>query len=785
MHCCSGEKTESKPDQHIDPVCKMTVAAATAKATYELDGVSYFFCCQGCADKFKASPDVYLKAAEAVSVSITPSSRKPAPVKISTSGYTCPMHPEIITDGPDDCPLCGMALEPMMPSAVDESADEELKDTTKRLALSAAFTVPVVLLPMSHMLGMGTAHDTTATSGFNSHLLNCWAQFALATPVVAYAAIPFFARGAKSLSGFNLNMFTLLSLGIGLPYLYSLLSLLAVTFAAGEASHEHIVYFESATVIATLAWVGQLLEAKARIKSTSAVRELVTLLPTDATVLLPDGSEVKMPIADLSIHARVKVRPGERIAVDGTVVEGRGSVNESLLTGEPMPVLKETGSNVSAGTINVDGSLVIDAERIGTETLLSQIVQLVSQAQRSRVPVQKMADKVSSVFVPSVLAISALTMAGWLAVGASLPVAMSLALAVLVVACPCALGLATPMSIVVASGVAAKAGVLFKEARSLQLLAECDTLVIDKTGTLTDGTPRVSSVVTLSNMLPHEVLAFAAALEHKSEHPLATAVVTANKGKAILDCTDFASSAGLGITGSVTNKKVAVGSSRFLEELSINLAAQSTNGGDSNLTSVFVAVDGLCVGRIDFDDAIRPEAQAAIQELQKRGLKIVMATGDGMGAANHVATALGITQVHASLLPSAKAALVKELQSAGAKVAMAGDGINDAPALAQAGVGIAMGAGADVALQAADIVLIQNDIQGLVKAHKVSRAMLSNITENLWLAFGYNLVAIPLATGLFASTLGFTLDPMAAAVGMSLSSVLVIGNALRLKAIKL
>jgi len=789
MDCCSREKTESKadqqPDQHTDPVCKMTVAAATAKANYELDGVTYFFCCESCANKFKTNPDAYLKPDEPVLVSITPITRTPAPVKISASGYTCPMHPEIITEGPDDCPLCGMALEPMMPSALDKTADAELKDITKRLALSAALTVPVVLLSMSHMFGMGTAHDAAPTSDLNSHLLNCWAQFALATPVVAYAAIPFFVRGAKSLAGFNLNMFTLLSLGIGLPYLYSLLSLLAVTFVAGESTNEHIVYFESATVIATLAWVGQLLEAKARIKSTSAVRELVTMLPTDAAVILPDGSEVTMPIADLSVHAKVKVRPGERIAVDGTVVDGRGSVNESLLTGEPMPVLKEAGSRVSAGTINVDGSLVIDAERIGAQTLLSQIVQLVRQAQRSRVPVQKMADKVASIFVPSVLAISVLTMTCWLTSGACLPVAMSMALAVLVVACPCALGLATPMSIVVASGAAAKAGVLFKEARSLQLLAECDTLVIDKTGTLTAGTPQVAQVVTLSNLLPHEVLAFAAAVEHNSEHSLAKAVVTANRGKATLDCKDFVSTAGLGIAGSVTNKKVAVGSARFLEELSIKVDAQSAESSGSILTSVFVAVDGLCVGRIDFDDAIRPEAQTAIQELQKRGLKIVMATGDGQRAANHVATALGITQVHASLLPSAKAALVKELQSAGAKVAMAGDGINDAPALAQADVGIAMGAGTDVALQAADIVLVQNDIQGLVKAHKVSKAMLSNIAENLWLAFGYNLVAIPLATGLFASTLGFTLAPMAAAVGMSLSSVAVIGNALRLKAIKL
>jgi Cu+-exporting ATPase len=783
MHCCSGE-TESKPERHIDPVCKMTVAAATAKASYQLDGVTYYFCCQGCSNKFQANSDSYLKPAEAISVSITRSSKN-TPVKISTSGYTCPMHPEIVTEVPDDCPLCGMALESMMPTAVDETADAELKDITKRLALSAAFTLPVVLLSMSQMLGMSTAHETTAASHFNPHLFNCWAQFALATPVVAYAAIPFFVRGAKSLSGFNLNMFTLLSLGIGLPYLYSFFSLLAVTLTTGGSSSGHIVYFESATVIATLAWVGQLLEAKARIKSTSAVRELVTMLPTEATVILPDGSEVKMPIGDLIVHAQVKVRPGERIAVDGVVVEGRGSVNESLLTGEPMPVLKEAGSNVSAGTMNVDGSLVIDASRIGVETMLFQIVHLVSQAQRSRVPVQKMADRVASVFVPSVLAISLLTMIAWLAAGSSLPVAMSIALAVLVVACPCALGLATPMSIVVASGVAAKAGVLFKEARSLQLLAECDTLVIDKTGTLTVGAPRVANVVTLSNLLPHEILAFAAAVEHKSEHPLAAAVVLANRGKALLDCKDFKSSAGLGITGSAANKSVAVGSSRFLKELSISVDAQSSSGADSSLTSVFVAVDGQCVGRIDFHDAIRAEAKVAIQELQNRGLKIVMATGDGEAAANHVATILGITQVHSSLLPSGKAALVKELQSSGAKVAMAGDGINDAPALAQAGVGIAMGAGTDVALQAADIVLILNDIQGLVKAHKVSKAMLTNITENLWLAFGYNLVAIPLATGLFASILGFTLNPMAAAVGMSLSSVAVIANALRLKAIKL
>lgn len=782
MQCCSGKTADSKPDQHIDPVCKMTVAAATAKATCELEGVSYYFCCQGCANKFQANPDAYLKPAsvESIAVSISPSSKstKSKAPQTGASSYTCPMHPEVVTEGPSDCPLCGMALEPMMPSAFDENAEAELKDLTNRLASSAAFTLPVVLLSMSHMLGMSTTHD------INTHLLNCWAQFALATPVVAYFALPFFARGVKSVRGFNLNMFTLLSLGIGLPYLYSLTSLISATLSGGFAASEHVVYFESATVIATLAWVGQLLEAKARLKSTGAIRELVTMMPTDAIVVLPDGSEVTIPASDLITNAKVRVKPGSRIAVDGTVLDGRSSVDESLLTGEPMPVLKEVGSKVSAGTINVDGSMVIKAERIGVETTLAQIVQLVSQAQRSRVPVQKLADKVAAVFVPAVLLIAVGTLIAWLSQGATLAEAMSFALAVLVVACPCALGLATPMSIVVASGIAARAGVLFKEARSLQLLSECDTLVVDKTGTLTTGTPQVARVVTLSSLLAHEILAFAAALEQHSEHPLAKAVIAASKGKAILGCKDFVSSAGLGITGSVATKKVAVGSAKFLQELSIAPAAADIEGENSHLTSVFVAVDGVCVGRIDFEDTIRPDAQAAIKTLQERGLKVVMATGDADGAANHVAAALGIKSVNASLLPAAKAALVKELQEAGKKVAMAGDGINDAPALAQANVGIAMGAGTDVALEAADIVLIQSDISGLVRAHRVSKAMLTNITENLWLAFGYNLVAIPLATGLFATAFGFILNPMAAAVGMALSSVAVIGNALRLKTIK-
>jgi Cu+-exporting ATPase len=772
------------PVKQIDPVCGMTVDPATAKAKVDFQDKTFYFCCQGCATKFSANPTSYLQPRQAeeprqIEERVQRSSIKQS----SANGYTCPMHAEVHSAIPGDCPSCGMPLEPVLPSATDDNGASEVKEISRHLSWSAALTFPLVLVSMTHMLGMG---QETGTGNGISHLLNCWVQFALASPVVLWSALPFFRRGWSSIVNRNLNMFTLLSLGIGIPYMFSAVSLLAVTFIFPQGAEQHVVYFESAAVIATLAWVGQLLEARARSRSSGAVRELVGLMPATACVIAANGAEEIVLVSDMSLPAKVRVRPGERVPVDGSVIDGVSSVDESMLTGEPLPVLKQSGNQVCAGTINGNGSLVIQAERLGSDTLLSQIVQLVSQAQRTRVPIQQLADKVAAVFVPVVVLIALSTLASWLFAGVGVSQALSAAVTVLVVACPCALGLATPMSIVVAAGRAAKAGVLFKEARSLQLLAEIDTLVVDKTGTLTQGAPRLVNTVTV-NMSKHELLALAASLESQSEHPLAAAVVTANadNGAVTVPCEGFVSTPGGGVAGMVSERMVAVGSAAYLESFGIDCSGVPASTSASPGTSVFVAVDGNCEGRLDFADEIRSNAAASLAALRRNGIRVVMATGDSQQAAQFIATALGITEVHAAMLPADKASLVKTLQSDGAKVAMAGDGINDAPALAQANVGIAMGTGTDIAIESADIVLVKGDVEGIVRAQKVSRAMVRNIAQNLALAFGYNLIAIPVATGMFAHVLGFAVDPMAAAVAMSVSSVLVIANALRLRSLVL
>lgn len=753
--------------QSIDPVCGMQVEHDSAAAVFEWQTKLYYFCCQSCQRKFISNPSEFLNAR------VTQESHHEANGGSGNTSYICPMHPEVTAAEPGDCPACGMPLEPAMPGLSDHE-ENEVKDLTGRLTWSVLLTLPLVALSMSHMF---TGH------GVASAILSGWIQFFLCTPVLTWTAAPLLQRGWASVKNRSLNMFTLLTLGMAIPYLYSLIVLVSHTFA-GEVREPLMVYFESSSVIATLALVGQLLEAKARVQSSGAVRDLIALMPSDATVVLPDGTDMVIPAADVAYGARVRIRPGERIPVDALVLDGSSSIDESMLTGEPVPVLKTPSSKVTAGTINGTGSLIVQCEHAGTETLLAQIVALVSQAQRSRVPVQRLADRIAAVFVPSVLAISVVTFACWYLKAGNAVAALSAAAAVLVVACPCALGLATPMSIVVAAGRGARSGVLFKEARSLQLLANLDTLVLDKTGTLTEGKPKLVDIACFA-ATPEDLLSFAAAVELHSEHPLAAAIVNAAAQKAAqpLHCREFESSPGLGVRGNVEGKTVVVGTLVHLRNCGVESAGHDTE--DIGRTSVFVALDGKCAGRLDFTDALRPTSAAAVKELQQRGIHIVIATGDNEHSAAKVATELGITEFHAGLLPAAKAGLIETLRKQGVRVAMAGDGINDAPALAQADVGIALASGTDVAINSADIVLMQNDIRGIVRAIKISRAMLKNIAQNLALAFGYNIVAIPAAAGIFIPIIGLALDPMAAAAAMSVSSVAVIANALRLNKLEL
>ena len=690
------------------------------------------------------------------------------PASSIASGYTCPMHPEIVADKPGDCPICGMSLEAMMPSA-DDSANAEISGIKKRLALSIVLTTPLLVLSMSHMLGIATLSSMSSTT-------NNWVQFALATPVVLWAAQPFLHRGWHSLQTRALNMFTLLSLGIVIPYLYSLLMLLA----SGTA--HQTVYFESAAVITTLAWFGQLLEAKARVRSADAIKELASLMPAEATVVLPDGSVSMMKLADIPVGAEVRVKPGERIPVDGKVLNGESYVDESMLTGEPVAVLKITGALVSAGTINNNGSLLVKVKEVGAHTLLAQIIDLVAQAQRSKLPVQQLVDKVAGIFVPVVIVVALLTFLFWIFSGAQLAQALTMTVAVLVIACPCALGLATPMSVIVAAGRAAKAGVLFKDASSLEALSQANTLVIDKTGTLTEGRMGLVKIDSAGTMSDDELLALASAVESHSEHPLAKAVLSTNQQRQgqTLDCQNFSATPGEGVSGTVDGRVIRLGSKSFAGG-----NTQFASVSASNTSEIYISIDGQCQGRLDFADKLRTDAAQSIKTLQDSGIAVVLATGDKLEAAKAIANAVGIKEVHASLMPADKAKLAKDLQANGHIVAMAGDGINDAPALAQANVGIAMATGTGIAISSAGIILLNSDIAGIVRAYKVSKAMLSNIRQNLVLAFGYNILAIPAAAGVFLPLTGITLDPMIAAAAMSLSSVSVIANALRLRNLKL
>jgi len=702
--------------------------------------------------------------------------------------YVCPMHPEVVRDEPGSCPICGMALEPRTVTLAEET-NPELVLMTRRFWVCLALTLPVFFLAMSGMIpGQPVQHV------ISSRLLS-WAQFALASPVVLWGGWPFFERGWASLVNRHLNMFTLIAIGTGTAYVYSVAAVLAPgSFPASfrMPGGEVPVYFEAAAVITTLVLLGQVLELRARAATGSAIRRLLGLAPKTARVVRDNGHEEDVPLDRLERGDRLRVRPGEKVPTDGVILEGSSSLDESMVTGEPIPVEKGVGDRVTGGTVNGPGSFLMRAERVGGETLLAHIVQLVSEAQRSRAPIQHLADVVSSYFVPAVVFISVATFAVWASVGPQPRLAYALvnAVAVLIIACPCALGLATPMSIMVGTGRGALAGVLIKNAEALEVLEKVDTLVVDKTGTLTEGKPRLASVHTLPEWNEAEVLRLAATLERGSEHPLAAAIVAGaqERGLKLGEAREFLSLTGKGVVGKVDGKALALGNRQLFEKLKIALATLDTKA--SQLRSegqivVFMAVDGVASGLLAVTDPIKPSTPEALRALQKDGIRIVMLTGDTRATAEAVARKLGIREVEAEVLPDQKGNVIERLQAQGRVVAMAGDGINDAPSLAQAQVGIAMGTGTDVAIESAGVTLVKGDLRGIVRARRLSKGTMRNIRQNLFFALVYNSLGVPLAAGVLYPVLGLLLSPMLAAAAMTFSSVSVISNALRLRKLEL
>jgi Cu+-exporting ATPase len=760
----------------LDPVCGMTVKLPSTHH-HDHDGDGYHFCSAGCKTKFSADPGYYLRG-----------DHRKAPAKVKgASSYTCPMDPEIVQDEPGNCPICGMALEPMMVS-LDDEENPELVDMTRRLWVSAALSLPVLVLAMGEMIGL-------SFDRFASPQVQTWLEFAFATPVVLWGGWPFFVRGWQSIVTRNFNMFTLIALGTGVAYGYSIVatllpSIFPVSFQ--DVHGEVAVYFEAAAVIITLVLLGQVMELRARHRTGSAIRALLGLAPKTARRIEPDGSESDVPLENIQVGNRLRVRPGEKLPVDGEVIEGRSAVDESMITGEPIPVEKESGDKVIGATVNGTGGLVIEAQRVGSDTMLSQIVQMVAAAQRSRAPIQKLADVVAGYFVPAVVLSSVATFVVWAAIGPAPALAYALinAVAVLIIACPCALGLATPMSIMTATGRGASLGVLFKDAEAIEVMRQVDTLVVDKTGTLTEGRPTLALVEANGDVDDTELLRLAATLEKGSEHPLAAAIVT---GAAARDLQlgrveRFESITGKGVIGDVDGKRVALGNSRLLESLDIDVGSLAERAEVLRVdgqTVMFVAVDGNAAGLVSVSDPIKETTPAAIKALHREGVRIVMLTGDSETTARAVAATLQLDEVVAGVLPDQKAETVKRLQDAGQIVGMAGDGINDAPALAQAHVGIAMGTGTDVAMESAGITLVKGDLQGIIRARRLSRATMKNIRQNLFFAFVYNSVGVPVAAGVLYPVFGILLSPMIAAAAMSLSSVSVITNALRLNRVKL
>jgi Cu+-exporting ATPase len=763
----------------------MDVAVSTAAWRLDHAGTTYVFCCDGCQTLFLKDPGRYVSAEAAGRAPAPAASPADASSRATTADtYACPMHPEVVQAGPGTCPLCGMALEPRAVS-LDDAPNPELADMSRRLAWTIAPTLAVLLLGMSAMLPGQPLQRIAAPRLVDA------VELVLATPVVLWAGWPFFQRGAASVAARHPNMFTLVSLGTAAAYLYSVVATVAPNvfppaFHGPDGSVG--VYFEAAAVITVLVIVGQVLELRARSRTADAVRSLLELAPATARRVRGDGRDEDVALDALREGDRVRVRPGERVPCDGTVVEGHGTIDESMVTGEPLPVEKPAGARVVGGTLNGTGSFVLRADRVGQDTLLSQIVRLVADAQRSQPPIQRLADRVAAFFVPAVLVASFVTFCAWASVGPDprLPHALVSAVAVLIVACPCALGLATPMSIMVGVGRAATTGVLFRDATALEKLGSVDTLVVDKTGTLTEGKPCVARVVARPGTSEADVVRAAATLERASEHPLAgaiTAEATA-RGIGLGEASTFRSVTGKGVVGTVDGRSVAVGNASLLAEIgaSAALTEQAATGQARGQTVVFVAIDGNVAGLVAIEDPVKDSARGALRALRAEGVRVVMLTGDTRASALIVAGALGIDHVEADVLPTGKAEVVRRLRSEGRSVAMAGDGINDAPALASADVGIAMGTGAHVAIESAGVVLVRGDLGGLVQARAASRATMKNIRQNLWLAFVYNAVGIPVAAGALYPALHILLDPMLASAAMSLSSVSVIANALRLRA---
>ena len=773
-HAGCSTHTADSGAKAVDPVCGMTVDPATAAHRAAHEGRDYFFCSAGCRTKFVAEPDRYL-------------GEKPQPAPVVPGAiYTCPMHPEVRQEGPGSCPICGMALEPETVTA-EAPVNHELIDFTRRFWVSLVLTLPVFALEMGgHLTGL-----MMRIPGQTSN----WIQFALATPVVLWAGWPFFQRGWASIRNRSLNMFTLIAIGVGAAWIYSVVAVLAPGLfpaAVRRMDGSAPVYFEAAAVITVLVLVGQILELRAREQTSGAIRALLDLTPKTARRVRDDGGDEDVTLDLVAVGDRLRVRPGEKVAVDGEILDGRVTIDESLVTGESMPVTKEVGDKVVAGSLNKTGSFVMRADKVGADTLLARIVQMVAQAQRSRAPIQRLADQVSGWFVPAVIAIAVLAAVVWGLAGPEprLSYALVAAVSVLIIACPCALGLATPISIMVGVGRGAHAGVLIKNAEALERFEKVDTLVLDKTGTLTEGRPSVTAIRPAAGFDEVELLRLSASLERGSEHPLADAVVRAasDRNLVLSEASEFDSPVGRGVTGMVDGRRVALGNGRYLREIGVDVApleAEAEALRRDGATAIFVAVDGAAAGVLGIADPVKATTAQAIRDLKAAGLRLVMITGDNRTTAEAVARRLGIDDVQAEVLPQDKAAVVERLRVEGRVVAMAGDGVNDAPALAAADVGVAMGAGSDVAIESAGVTLLGGDLQGIVRARKLSKAVMGNIRQNLVFAFGYNTLGIPIAAGLLYPVFGLLLSPALAALAMALSSVSVIGNALRLRAVRL
>ena len=773
-HDMTKEPAPAGADTATDPVCGMTVTIKPEGRSETYQDQTFHFCSDKCQTKFKGDPWFYASGRAA---------DKPKVVVAGTQ-YTCPMHPEIVRDAPGACPLCGMALEPMTPT---DEPSHELVDFTRRLWISVAAAVPLIVLTMGGMVGL-------PIRDWLGHQIAAYLEFLLATPIVLWAALPFFQRGWDSVVNRSPNMWTLISLGVGSAYTYSLFAtFLPGVFPAIYRTDGGVgTYFEASVVIVALIFVGQVLELRARERTGDAIRALLDLAPKTARRITPDGDEYDAPLENVMAGDLLRVRPGEAVPVDGEVTDGHSSFDESMITGEALPVEKAKGDTVTGGTINKTGTIAMKATKVGADTVLSKIVEMVSNAKRSRAPIQGLADRVSAIFVPTVVGVALLAFAGWFIWGPNpgFVHAIAAAVSVLIIACPCALGLATPISITTAAGRGAQAGVLIKDAEALERMARVDTVIVDKTGTLTMGKPELTDVVAFDGATEDIVLSLAAALEHASEHPLAEAIVAGAKARGITPwtATDFDAVTGKGVKGTVDGQAIAFGNSAMMQSLGLDTDAATAAAEalqEDGKTAMFLARDGVLIGIVAVADPIKDTTAAALRSLHDLGLRVIMATGDNARTAQVVADRLGIDEVRAGVLPEDKKALVDRLRTEGRFIAMAGDGVNDAPALAAADVGIAMGTGADVAMESAGITLLGGDLTGIVRARKLAVATLRNIKQNLFFAFAYNAIGIPIAAGLLYPVFGVLLSPMIAAAAMSLSSVSVISNALRLRRVKL